>query len=204
MTRRLTGIACVLLALAAAPVCAQDSTPTRPLGRWEHKLTKGGGVILVLEDGRLHLTMKGDSRLILHADYSLTRDGVLYGVVTSAEAPDGPDTDEQDLLDEPFSIIYRVDEGVLVVRDVRSGTLTKDEVAMLVGRYEKNNPPPTADVLQQTARGTGRRNRERMSSAPPPSVLPPLVEAPTPAPRWNQNLPPIPMMKESNQSFYPH
>ena len=147
-----------------ARLAHQDAPPTKPVGRWEHKLTKGGSVTLALEDGRLHLVMKGDSRLTLHADYAVTRDGVLYGVVTSAEAPDGPDTDEQDLMDEPFSILYRVDEGVLVVRDVRSSVLSKDETAMLIGRYEKNNPPPTAQTVQQTARrrpvgvaGTGVR-----------------------------------------------
>jgi hypothetical protein len=209
MTRRLTGFVCVLLALTAAPVRAQDGAPTRPVGRWEHKLPKGNGVTLVLEDNRLHLSMKSDTRLVLHADYALTRDGVLYGVVTSAEAPDGPDTDEQDLMDEPFSIVYRVDEGSLVIRDVRSGTLTKEEVALIVGRYEKNSPPPSTEALQKTAQTTSRRNRDRIPATP---ALPSLAEAPLPGARTNLPLPysqpllPIvpPMMKEPTSSFYPH
>jgi hypothetical protein len=127
------GYLAVALAMAlslsgAGPALAQSEN-VKPIGKWVRKTGKSQ-VVLEMEEGRLHVRLSGngDKTLILHADYNVTRDRTLYGVVTSAECEeDESDEAEHDLVDQPFSCRFRVDEGVLVIREVKFAPFDRKE-----------------------------------------------------------------------------
>jgi RNA polymerase sigma factor (sigma-70 family) len=135
-------------------------TAQRPVGNWER--TFGPlQVNLRVKAERLTGTVdvaveKQRISFVFDADYSVTRDGVLYGVITGMDIQGaGQGTDLQEagriqvlitqLIDTPFSIRYRVDDGILTVKDVKFGTIglkdEKDDLAevkmMAVGRYKQ-------------------------------------------------------------------
>jgi hypothetical protein len=99
----------------------------KPLGKWERKIGKSH-VTLVIEDNRLHATFIGDKPCIIHADYALTRDGVVFGVVTSIECDEDEDS-ARSLFDAPFSCRFRIDEGALIIHDLKCHEVdSKDDV----------------------------------------------------------------------------
>ncbi len=116
----------VCLASASA-LCAQEMT--KPLGKWERKIGKNH-VTLIVEDNRLHISYAGEKLGTLHADYSMTRDGVIYGVVTSIECEEDEEVEAtKTLFDAPFSFRFRIDEGALIIYDAKSHDAdSKDDV----------------------------------------------------------------------------
>jgi hypothetical protein len=112
---------------------------TKPLGKWERKIDKHR-VTLIIEDNRLHIHVAGgDVSGSAHADYTMTRDGVLFGIITSLECDDEDKEAEgiKDLLNAPFSFRFRIDEGALLISDVKtinSGGSKDDE--QLNGRFK--------------------------------------------------------------------
>jgi len=128
----------------------------KPLGVWRRSVKSGSiefrieqdhlKAIIIREDGKRRL--KVDFR----ADYALSKDGVLFGLVTSAAADGGKGDDafpladvltiEKALIDAPFSIRFRVDGDTLTVKDFRigvlGGQLTEEELPLYMGRYQKH------------------------------------------------------------------
>jgi hypothetical protein len=107
---------------------AQDMA--KPLGKWERKIGKNH-VTLIVEENRLHVMNLGEKPCTLHADYHMTKDGVIYGVVTSIECDDDEDDNNSDklMIDAPFSCRFRIDEGALLIRDLRTGAGDNKEEA---------------------------------------------------------------------------
>jgi hypothetical protein len=147
----------------------------RPLGIWERNVF-GLQITLTFTpehmEGRVISKTKevGKIGIDFHADYGVTRDSVLYGVVTSAGMtdsrvrmnPDGgvPDVFKlhyvlaEEVLDQPFSMRCRVDGDVLTVKEIRfyvksegkDGDLkeTGEQIARVGrGRYTRKRPTPT-------------------------------------------------------------
>jgi hypothetical protein len=137
----------------------------RPLGTWERQL---GPIQYTLRFEADHvcfvMDMTVENRRIKfegEADYSVTKDLVLYGVITSIDVPGidlGKGKDEDlakellkisSLIDHPFSIRYRVDDNVLTIKDVNFGGLvgladgergenkSTEMKWVVVGRYKK-------------------------------------------------------------------
>jgi hypothetical protein len=167
---RWVGVALVWLG-ASAPSYAYEPTD-KPLGKWERKAGKMT-VSLVLEEGRLHISGTGPDAFTFHADYAVTRDGVAYGVITSVEIDEDSGKWEE-LHDLPFSFRFRVDEGALIIRDLR-GEMKKDS-EILAGRYRlvQAIPPRPVACYQQTG-----------VAPPPPAVQPnqPVQPADPPLPQ---------------------
>jgi RNA polymerase sigma factor (sigma-70 family) len=148
------------------PVAEEDhpegklAAPQRPIGNWERQLGPlqvnlrikadrlSGVVDMAVEKQRISF--------VFDADYSVTRDGLLYGIITGIDFQNGGQAgDFKDLgefqvvmnrmIDQPFSIRYRVEDGVLTVKDMKFGSLglkdEKDELEevkiMAVGRYRQ-------------------------------------------------------------------
>jgi hypothetical protein len=88
MTRSVQAMALAVWLLGLAAVQAQETG--KPLGKWERKVGKNL-MTLVIEDGRLHLSAVGEKFCTIHADYSMTRDGVVFGVITSVECDEEED-----------------------------------------------------------------------------------------------------------------
>jgi hypothetical protein len=113
---------------------------TKPLGKWERKSGKSH-VTLIVEENRLHVTFIGENPCTLHADYAATKDGVIYGVVTSIECDEDEDAIKT-MIDAPFSCRYRIDEGALIVRDLKCHETDSKDNAW-TGRFKAVNPTPT-------------------------------------------------------------
>lgn len=118
---------------------ASAQSMTKPLGKWERKLGKGN-ITLIVEENRLHACFAGETPCTLHADYSTTKDGVIYGVITSIECDDDEEAVKA-ICDAPFSCRYRLDEGSLIIRDLKCHEVdSKDNVWN--GRFKAVAPVP--------------------------------------------------------------
>jgi hypothetical protein len=131
----------------------------RPIGNWERDVGPSH-ITLRIEGDHLYGTMttvdpqKG-GRLTIHldGDYSVTRDSLLYGVITGVDTPEGiTDENVADLgiySDQPFSLRYRLDGNTLTLKDLKLGICTKEgdmkDVRSILGRYKKKTPPARED-----------------------------------------------------------
>jgi hypothetical protein len=130
---------------------AREGLPARPVGRWER--TMGNvQILLVVEGDRLRGTYTETDKgakvtMTLEADYSVTKDHVLFGVITGVEMPAEPNQQqngdgEAELLDQPFSVRYRVDDDTLTIKDVKvMGSDSRNdkgkEFRIVCGRYKR-------------------------------------------------------------------
>ncbi len=120
-----TAALALAVAMSASALHAQQMV--KPLGKWERKSGKNH-VTLIVEDNRLHMILAGENVGALHADYSMTRDGVVYGVITSVEFDEEDNDSTNALFNRPFSFRFRVDEGALIVYDAKGRDKDKDEI----------------------------------------------------------------------------
>jgi hypothetical protein len=118
-------------------------------------------ISLKFEGHRVWLTVGGmldeetEVAYRIAADYHLTKDSMLYGIITSAEINLTPNSAEdwkegaafaQELFDQPFAIRYRLDEGVLTVKDFKMGPIagdaesSKELKAAILGCYRPASP----------------------------------------------------------------
>jgi hypothetical protein len=155
---------------AAAPVPAPPAPPPagpKLAGSWVREFD-GMQVVLKFTDRRLFATLNvayaeegktGEMRMTFRADadYAVGPDGTLFGVVTGTDFT--PPKDESagmagalkamaGLNGLPFCIRFRIDEGVMSVRDLRCGAMDEEASSVaILGRYtrtEKEPPPPKA------------------------------------------------------------
>ncbi|HEY7152803.1 MAG TPA: hypothetical protein VH575_02490 [Gemmataceae bacterium] len=131
--------ALVLAVCVASLSAARAGDMAKPLGKWERKAGKSH-VTLIVEENRLHVTFVGDNSCTLHADYAATKDGVIYGVVTSIDCDD--EEAVKTMFDAPFSCRYRIDEGALIVRDLKCHETDSKDSAW-TGSFKAVNPMPS-------------------------------------------------------------
>jgi hypothetical protein len=131
----------------------ESTSPTRlqavprPIGTWEREA--GPFHITLRVDGdRVSVSASGTDKnervtYAFDADYSVTRDSVLFGVITGSEiSGTSPPLEESMLLDHPFSFRFRLDEGTLTIKDLKfMSSFDKDEFKdirpYILGRYKK-------------------------------------------------------------------
>jgi hypothetical protein len=138
-----------------AQAAAKAQPAARPLGTWERDVGPNH-ITLRIEADRLYgtatLMVDKDKKLTLSmdADYSVTADGILYGVITGVDVPDVPN-DSADVVelaavlpDQPFSVRFRVDRGSLTIKDLRCldiGVNTDKkalgDLLFVMGRYKR-------------------------------------------------------------------
>jgi hypothetical protein len=147
------------------PTLPPSPAGSKLAGIWVREFD-GMQVVLKLTDKRLFATLNvayvedgkpGEVRMTFRADadYAVGPDGTLFGVVTGTDftPPKGDDADRvgalkmmAELNGMPFCFRYRIDEGVLNVRDLRCGISGEDATsAAVLGRYvraEKEPAPP--------------------------------------------------------------
>jgi hypothetical protein len=139
---------------------ARALPPQRPIGNWERQFGPLQITLRIKADRLIGIVdmavEKQRINFVFEGDYSVTRDGVLYGIVTGIDFQGAGQGELKELaefqlisnrlVDQPFSIRYRVDDGVLTIKDVKFGSLglkeEKDELAemkaMAVGRYRQS------------------------------------------------------------------
>jgi hypothetical protein len=148
MAKFIPALTLVVCLASGSSLHAQEMT--KPLGKWERKIGKNH-VTLIIEDNRLHVSYAGDKPGTLHADYAMTRDGLVYGVVTSIECDEDEEADAiKTLFDAPFSFRFRIDEGALIIHDAKAHDAdNKDD--LWNGRYKAVRPAATRAAIQPTS-----------------------------------------------------
>jgi RNA polymerase sigma factor (sigma-70 family) len=142
------------------PRPARAAESPRPVGTWEREV---GPVSLTMriEADRIYgsgtcVSVEKDGRkfeITLDADYSVTKDNVLYGVLTGVDmggnvrGDGGEEWKEglevsQMLNDAPFSLRYRLDDNVLTIKELKFGDPEKTNGkngygVFMLGRWKK-------------------------------------------------------------------
>ncbi len=158
---------------SASALYAQEMV--KPLGKWERKSGKNH-VTLIVEGNRLHMSSAGENVGTLHADYSMTRDGVIYGVITSVEYDDEDGESTHSLFNRPFSFRFRIDEGALIVYDAKGRDNGEDR--FYNGRFKAVQ----THYNRTTVTPTSGSCPVMPAYSPPPPVLTPTKEPTSPSP----------------------
>ena len=176
---------------ATRPVAGKQYVVSRPVGKWSREVVPPNGngedvmrVSVHFEEDRLAIRVlasveRQPVETVLEADYSITRDSVVFGVVTGVDirvpagmrVPAGAAGEEEQFVDQPFSFRFRVDDGTLTVKDFRMPGVNKQGDAglgqVLGGRYMSGEQPT---AMQREMPGKGR-----MSSVQPRRMSPPPI-----------------------------
>lgn len=139
---------------------------SRPVGTWSREVVTPNGngeeamrVSVHFEEDRLTIRLvalvdRQPAETVLEADYSITRDSVVFGVITGLDThvpagvrvPAGAAGEEEQFIDQPFTFRFRVDGGTLTVKDLRMPGVNKQGDAglglVLTGRYMSGEHPP--------------------------------------------------------------
>lgn len=176
----------VLCLASGSALHAQELT--KPLGKWERKIGKSH-ITLMVEENRLHIRFaSGDVSGSAHADYSITRDGVVFGIVTSLECDDEDQEAEgiKEFYNAPFSFRFRIDEGALVISDVKTLSAESKENEQLNGRFKPVSSAARAAIVPTSYHFATTRSPQ-----------------PIPSPAdWHNPLPFAPAEKEKTIYFY--
>jgi hypothetical protein len=130
--------------LPIAALCLMTLTPNhglaqsltaKPVGTWERQ-TKDGHFLLTIKEDRLQIRFEksNEAMTTVDADYSISRDGILFGVVIFAEKDLGSEQEREVKSDLPFCCRYRVDGDELTIRD---GKISEGDLDKLAGRYRR-------------------------------------------------------------------
>jgi hypothetical protein len=133
-------ITTAIIAVIASPARSDEGYPARPLGVWERVLQKddeAGKVTFYILPQRIHWTIvdaKTRAGLLLSGDYSVTKDSVLYGVLSSVEPYVDGKTDIDP--DQMFRFRFRIDGEYLTVKDFNMPGQS-DAKVLMAGRYKR-------------------------------------------------------------------
>jgi hypothetical protein len=160
--------ALMLVVCLASASALQAQEVTKPLGKWERKLGKNR-LTLSIEDNRLHISYAGNKPGTLHADYAMTQDGLIYGVITSIECDEDEEVDAiKTLFDAPFSFRFRIDEGALIIHDAKAHYAEmKDN--LWDGRFKAVRPAAPRPAVVPTAYSQPSQFR---APSPSPNIAP--------------------------------
>jgi RNA polymerase sigma factor (sigma-70 family) len=136
---------------APAPAATVTQTVQRPLGTWERAFGPYQFTLHIEEDHLYGKVTFVDSKsgkkitVVLDGDYGVTRDSLLYGVITGVDVPEGGELEDVEDMgeysDQPFSFRYRLDGNTLTLKDVKLGIAVKPEelkeFRVILGRYKK-------------------------------------------------------------------
>lgn len=171
--------ALTLVICLTSAVQAQETT--KPLGKWERKIGKTH-VTLFIDDNRLHITYAGDKLGTLHADYAMTHDGLIYGVITSIECDEDEEADAaKTLFDTPFSFRFRLDEGALIIHDANMYAAAGNKDEVWNGRYNASRPAASRAAVVPTSYYGAPAYLAPSSApctAPPPCPIAPSFSSP--------------------------
>lgn len=138
------------------------------VGKWKHT---SGKVRLNIEETRLHFICETEGHtsehlFSLHADYSSTRDQTVFALITRVEVADESLRDPYglDLLDEPICFRVRVEDGMLVVHDMKNIDNEKT-LKLLEGVYK----PAAAVAARPAGKKEEALDHPRQVATPVPS-----------------------------------
>jgi hypothetical protein len=139
--KRTLVLAALVLVIGAAPAAAAQPAGC-PVGVWERVGKDGQRLTLTIAPDHLRLKgadEKGTLLLLLEGDHRVTKDSILFGIVTSVESHGAGVFGESGKaiwalpVDTLFSWHFRVDGDTLTVKDARPETPSFD----LAGRFKR-------------------------------------------------------------------
>jgi RNA polymerase sigma factor (sigma-70 family) len=185
----------VLPSVAAPNPIAERTGPkqyivSRPVGDW-HRAAGEHQFGLKFDADRLVATNivsteNGRVSVTIEADYSISRDGVVFGYITGIDVSDGTDN-LAGYVDQPFSFRFRADDEVLTVKDVKVASKAADDAVLFVaGRYTDKPSTPILPPVAKPSQPKAKPSRPRGGATPPAATTPanpigPLAPAPSPA-----------------------
>ena len=169
-------------ATAEPGVSGKHYTVSRPVGSW-HRSSGDHTFTLKFDADRLVATNQvgtenGPVTVTVEADYSISRDGVVFGYITGIDYPEGA-ANLGAYIDSPFSFRFRADDKVLTIKDVKLGGAkadprhADDAILFVPGRYGDQPPAVRPKEMATTPRADPRFR---------PTPTPRSVPAPTPRP----------------------
>ena len=139
----------VAVYLVCHSALSDQPSKSSPAGTWTMtRRDVKGPIELIITKNRLHWTRRLDSGklLVIEADYSVTKDNILYGIITRIDnkPPGSPPAPSEE---DTFSFHFWADDDQLYVVDIRGIGFNRPEFKKrLQGRYTKKteaNPPST-------------------------------------------------------------
>lgn len=116
-------------------VGAADAAASAPVGRWLHQAGDNQIVFDIQKNGTLRctVTLADGASIELGADYSMSKTGILYGVVTKVKK-DG--TEEGPRVDDVFGFSFQLDKEELTITKLR-GDVSFEARDLIEGEYRK-------------------------------------------------------------------
>jgi RNA polymerase sigma factor (sigma-70 family) len=150
----------------------------RPSGTWEKQVEGSHHVTLRFEGDRMFVkftSLSKDDPIVFQgdADFSITKEAILFGVVTGVEFDGDNDSNpaevEQAVIDVAFSLRYRIDDNVMTIKHIKVGVKEEGGVgeieSMLMGRYKRKKE----GVAQEPA--PAPRPRAKKARTPPTQAM---------------------------------
>lgn len=170
----------------AAPVGPGNELVVRcPKGGYTREVPGLGSATLTFNDGRLFLDAavridKMTFSVRAEADYTMNRESMVYGIITSAEMS-GPGDDEMaelalivsSVTDMPFAFRVRVEDDAITVKDVKFGPFGNPLLTEVLGGSDHK------DLFVMTGYVTGKYKAHAAGDRKPPTAVergvPPIV-----------------------------
>jgi hypothetical protein len=157
------------LLVAGGAALAQDADSRKPLGTWVHH-TDEYKVTFDVKPDTLRCTISGDGGLSISvtADYVVSPDGILFGVIRTRKA-DKKKGEEADTEKRLFYCRFAIEKNGLVLSDVAYGD-DKDKIKeVLEGKYrkmEKKSSAASPAITVAPATTQSYKPRTKTSSSP--------------------------------------
>ncbi len=135
----------------------------RPIGIWQAKV-ENATVELVFTETRMILAIKSKNavdNVTIIADYSMTKDGVVFGCIVDVDVQDAKGEEENQKtfingqIDLPFSFRIRSENGRMRIRDVKIASVAPEEtnlfrsVLSLAFAASTTSPPPVVPSVSR-------------------------------------------------------
>ena len=121
----------VLSAVLVAPAAEKADKAKKPTGAWTRTVNDIVITFTFQEDTLQVQVTKSDDTVTANAAYSVTDEGVVFGVITKVEKKGGDGPEKGDL----FSFQYKIDKDVLTLSDLSSKG-GADAAQVLQGEYK--------------------------------------------------------------------
>ncbi|HJZ58191.1 MAG TPA: RNA polymerase sigma factor [Gemmataceae bacterium] len=183
------------VAEAAPAGPGNDLVIRRPHGSYTKEVNPFGRATITFTEDRIHVVAnirieKATFTVTADADYSINRESMVYGIITSVEVTGPFDEDEAAEIailasaanDMPFAFRIRTDDDAITIKDIRFGALGSPAFTNLIG--ELSSDDEELMILTGLASGKYKADPNPERNAPLP---PPRGNQPNPVPKPKKN-----------------
>jgi hypothetical protein len=126
-------LAVVAVLMAGVALRAEGTPGKKPTGNWERKVGDSSVKINFKPDTVRFTVSSADATIDVDAEYSVTKDGLIYGVICKVEKKGtcgGPS--EGDL----FSFKCKIDKDTMTISDLKGSTESEEAKQLVQGDYK--------------------------------------------------------------------